>query len=168
MHQERHYPGRVVGTALKNPDFAAYAGAFGGYGATVEKTADFFPAFEAAQKSGKPAILHLKVDPEALLPTSRSPPRARRRRREGKSRPIRRVLAVELRSSPAHSVPNGASGAIASFAVCSRHPGGRMLSVAFPAMASTCVSQANCRLNRFEKASGMLVRPRAGRGCAGS
>jgi acetolactate synthase I/II/III large subunit len=69
MHQERHYPGRVVGTELKNPDFAAYARAFGGYGATVEKTADFLPAFEAAQKSGKPAILHLKVDPEALLPT---------------------------------------------------------------------------------------------------
>jgi acetolactate synthase-1/2/3 large subunit len=69
MHQERHYPGRVVGTALKNPDFAAYARAFGGYGAMVQKTADFFPAFEAAQKSGKPAILHLKVDPEALTPT---------------------------------------------------------------------------------------------------
>src|SRR5215472_14392833 len=69
MHQERHYPGRVVATGLRNPDFAAYARAFGGYGATVEKTADFFPAFEAAQKSGKPAILHLKVDPEALTPT---------------------------------------------------------------------------------------------------
>jgi len=69
MHQERHYPGRVVGTGLKNPDFAAYARAFGGYGATVEKTADFLPAFEAAQKSGKPAIIHLKVDPEALTPT---------------------------------------------------------------------------------------------------
>ena len=69
MHQERHYPGRVVATALRNPDFAAYARAFGGYGATVEKTADFFAAFEAAQKSGKPAIIHLKVDPEALTPT---------------------------------------------------------------------------------------------------
>jgi acetolactate synthase I/II/III large subunit len=68
MHQERHYPGRVVGTALKNPDFAAYARAFGGYGATVERTEDFWIAFEAAQKSGKPAILHVKVDPEALTP----------------------------------------------------------------------------------------------------
>ncbi len=68
MHQERHYPGRVIGTALKNPDFAAYARAFGGYGATVEKTADFMPAFEAAQRSGKPAIIHLKIDPEALTP----------------------------------------------------------------------------------------------------
>jgi acetolactate synthase I/II/III large subunit len=69
MHQERHYPGRVVATGLRNPDFAAYARAFGGYGATVEKTADFFPAFEAARKSGLPAILHLKVDPEALTPS---------------------------------------------------------------------------------------------------
>jgi acetolactate synthase-1/2/3 large subunit len=70
MHQERHYPGRVVATGLRNPDFAAYARAFGGYGATVEKTADFFPAFDAARASGLPAILHLKVDPEALTPTT--------------------------------------------------------------------------------------------------
>src|SRR5215467_7939524 len=69
MHQERHYPGRVVGTGLKNPDFAAYARAFGGYGATVEKTAEFWPALAAAQQAGKPAIIHLKVDPEALTPT---------------------------------------------------------------------------------------------------
>ncbi|MCC7348492.1 MAG: thiamine pyrophosphate-binding protein [Variibacter sp.] len=68
MHQERHYPGRVVGTGLRNPDFAAYAEAFGGFGATVERTADFWGAFEAAQKSGKPAIIHLKIDPEALTP----------------------------------------------------------------------------------------------------
>ncbi|PWB60038.1 MAG: thiamine pyrophosphate-binding protein [Bradyrhizobiaceae bacterium] len=66
MHQEREYPGRVIGTALRNPDFAAYAKAFGGFGATVERTADFAPAFEAAQKSGKPAILHLRVDPEGI------------------------------------------------------------------------------------------------------
>ena len=41
MHQEREYPGRVIATALRNPDFAAYARAFGGFGVTVEKTADF-------------------------------------------------------------------------------------------------------------------------------
>src|SRR5262245_19769518 len=70
MHQEREYPGRVVGTGLKNPDFAALARAYGGFGATVEKTADFVPAFEAAQKSGKPAILHLKVDPQAITPAT--------------------------------------------------------------------------------------------------
>jgi acetolactate synthase-1/2/3 large subunit len=70
MHQEREYPERVIGTALKNPDFAAYARAFGGFGATVEKTAGFGAAFEAAIASGKPAILHLKVDPEAITPTT--------------------------------------------------------------------------------------------------
>jgi acetolactate synthase-1/2/3 large subunit len=69
MHQEREYPGRVVATALKNPDFAAYARAFGGFGATVERTEDFPKAFEAARASGKPAILHLKVDPSAITPT---------------------------------------------------------------------------------------------------
>jgi acetolactate synthase-1/2/3 large subunit len=67
MHQEREYPGRVIATQLRNPDFAAYAKAFGGFGVTVEKTADFAAAFEAARKSGKPSIIHLKADPEAVL-----------------------------------------------------------------------------------------------------
>ena len=70
MHQEREYPGRVTATGLKNPDFAAYARAFGGFGATVTKTADFAAAFTAAQQSGKPAILHLKIDPEAITPAT--------------------------------------------------------------------------------------------------
>jgi acetolactate synthase-1/2/3 large subunit len=70
MHQEREYPGRVSGTELQNPDFAAYARAFGGFGATVERTADFAEAFAAAQRSGKPALLHVKVDPEAITPTT--------------------------------------------------------------------------------------------------
>jgi acetolactate synthase I/II/III large subunit len=68
MHQEREYPGRVVGTDLKNPDFVAYAKAFGGFGIKVEKTADFPAAFAAAQKSGLPSIIHLKVDAEPLTP----------------------------------------------------------------------------------------------------
>jgi acetolactate synthase-1/2/3 large subunit len=70
MHQEREYPGRVSGTALRNPDFAAYARAFGGFGVTVERTADFAEAFRQAQASGKPAIVHVKVDPEAITPTT--------------------------------------------------------------------------------------------------
>ncbi|TKA93968.1 HlyD family efflux transporter periplasmic adaptor subunit, partial [Cereibacter changlensis] len=68
MHQEREYPGRVIGTELKNPDFAAYARAFGGHGERVETTAEFMPAFRRAQDSGKPAILHCVTDPEALTP----------------------------------------------------------------------------------------------------
>ena len=69
MHQERDYPGRVIATDLRNPDFAAYALAFGGYGAVVEKSADFPAAFAAARASGKPSIIHLKIDPEAITPT---------------------------------------------------------------------------------------------------
>ena len=66
MHQEREYPTRVYGTELKNPDFAAYARAFGGHGETVEKTEDYAAAFERAVAAAKPAIIHIKTDPEAL------------------------------------------------------------------------------------------------------
>jgi acetolactate synthase-1/2/3 large subunit len=70
MHQERHYPGRISATQLHNPDFAAYAQAFGGHGERVEETAQFAPAFERALASGKPAILHCLIDPEAITPTT--------------------------------------------------------------------------------------------------
>ena len=66
MHQERNYPSRVSGTILRNPDFASYARAFGGYGEKVTKTEDFPAALERARKSGLPAILELIVEPEAL------------------------------------------------------------------------------------------------------
>jgi acetolactate synthase-1/2/3 large subunit len=69
MHQEREYPGRVVATDLRNPDFAALARAYGGHGETVETTADFAPAFERARASGKPSIIEVKLDPEAITPT---------------------------------------------------------------------------------------------------
>jgi len=68
MHQEREYPHRVVGTDLKNPDFAAYARAFGGHGETVRTTVEFVPAFERARASGKPAIIHCFLDPQAITP----------------------------------------------------------------------------------------------------
>ncbi|WP_416797073.1 thiamine pyrophosphate-binding protein [Ciceribacter azotifigens] len=68
MHQEREYPGRVSATDLTNPDFAALARAYGGHGEVVEKTEDFAPAFERARASGKPAILDIKLDPEAITP----------------------------------------------------------------------------------------------------
>ena len=70
MHQEREYPGRVSATQLRNPDFAAYARAFGGHGETIEETRQFAPAFERALRSGKPAILHVKIDPEAITPAT--------------------------------------------------------------------------------------------------
>jgi acetolactate synthase I/II/III large subunit len=70
MHQEREFPGRVVGTDLRNPDFAAYARAFGGFGVTVERTEDFPQAFKAAQESGVPSIIHLKIDVDAITPAT--------------------------------------------------------------------------------------------------
>ena len=68
MHQEAHYPDRISGTQLKNPDFSAYATAFGGHGERVERTEEFAPAFERALASGKPAILHCLLDPQAITP----------------------------------------------------------------------------------------------------
>ena len=68
MHQERQFPGRVVGTDLVNPDFAAYARAFGAHGETVIETAAFPDAFERALAAGTPAMLQLRTDPEAINP----------------------------------------------------------------------------------------------------
>jgi acetolactate synthase-1/2/3 large subunit len=68
MHQEREFPGRAVASSLRNPDFAAYARAFGGHGETVEETAEFLPALERALASGLPSIIHVKIDPEAITP----------------------------------------------------------------------------------------------------
>ncbi len=69
MHQEREYPGRTMATDLVNPDFAALARAYGGHGETVERTEEFAPAFERARASGVPAIIEVRLDPEAITPT---------------------------------------------------------------------------------------------------
>ena len=66
MHQERHYPERVSGTDLMNPDFAALARAYGGHGETGADGADFPVAFARAQAPGLPAVIELRLDPEAL------------------------------------------------------------------------------------------------------
>jgi acetolactate synthase-1/2/3 large subunit len=68
MHQEREHPGRVIATDLHNPDFAALAKAYGAHGEVVTRTEDFAAAFERAQGAGKPAILELRIDPEAITP----------------------------------------------------------------------------------------------------
>ncbi len=69
MHQEREYPGRVSGTGLTNPDFAELARAYGGHGEKVMKTEDFVAAFERARASGKPSIIEIIQNPEAITPT---------------------------------------------------------------------------------------------------
>ncbi len=66
MHQEQHYPGRVSGTVMHNPKFAALAQSYGGHGEVVRKTDEFPAAFERARTSNLPAIIELITDPRAL------------------------------------------------------------------------------------------------------
>lgn len=68
MHQDMHYPGRVSGTELVNPDFKLMAESFGAAGFFVEKTEDFMPALEAALEAGRPALIHIKQSMHDIAP----------------------------------------------------------------------------------------------------
>ena len=70
MHQERRFPERKVATDIVNPDFAALARAYGAYAATVSRTGEFEGALRAALAAETPALLHLRLDPEAITPTT--------------------------------------------------------------------------------------------------
>jgi len=74
MHQEREYPGRVSGTGLHNPDFAALARAYGGHGEVVDKTDDFAPALrralEHAEQQQLPAVIELRYDGNLITPNA--------------------------------------------------------------------------------------------------
>ena len=84
MHQERRFPGRVVGTTLKNPDFLGLALAYGVFGASVTRTEDFAPAFEEAAGRKGAAIIELKMDPEII--TTRTTLSEIRRQAEARAR----------------------------------------------------------------------------------
>jgi acetolactate synthase-1/2/3 large subunit len=66
IHEENRLEGRVNGTSLVNPDFCMLANAYGAHAERVRKTEDFAPAFERAVDSGKPALIELALDPEAI------------------------------------------------------------------------------------------------------
>ena len=70
MHQETHYPKRKSATDLVNPDFAAFARAYGAHGETVTKTGDFEAAFERCRAVTGPSLIELVIDPDAVLPTT--------------------------------------------------------------------------------------------------
>jgi acetolactate synthase-1/2/3 large subunit len=70
MHQEREYPARVYGTALANPDFVMLARAYGAHAELVEDTSQFAAAFERAASAGKPALIELRIDPQAITPNT--------------------------------------------------------------------------------------------------
>jgi acetolactate synthase-1/2/3 large subunit len=69
-HQEKHYPGRVFGTDLRNPDFAAVARAYGAEGFTAARDEEVVPALEAAFAANGPALVHVKLDAEAISPST--------------------------------------------------------------------------------------------------
>jgi acetolactate synthase-1/2/3 large subunit len=62
MHQEREYPGRVSGSDLFNPDFAALARAYGWRAEFMDRTEAFEPALQRAIEAGTPTLLHIKLD----------------------------------------------------------------------------------------------------------
>lgn len=69
MHQEKTFPGRTSATTLVNPDFAAVAAAYGAYSATVVHTHEFPLALENALAAKGPALIHIRISPEAITPT---------------------------------------------------------------------------------------------------
>ena len=70
MHQEREYPGRVAGTGLANPDFAALARAYGCWSETVTRTEEFAPALTRAMAETGVRLLHLKTDIKVITPAT--------------------------------------------------------------------------------------------------
>ena len=74
MHQERAYPGRVSGTTLHNPDFAALATAYGAHGEVVETSAQFGPALACALEHTRahqlPALIELRYDGNLITPNA--------------------------------------------------------------------------------------------------
>jgi len=68
MHQERHYPERVSGTELVNPDFVGLAKAYGFHSERVNHTSEFFDAFSRALASDTGAVIELMISTEAITP----------------------------------------------------------------------------------------------------
>jgi acetolactate synthase I/II/III large subunit len=74
MHQENHYPGRVIATDLRNPDFVEYTRSFGAHAARVTATAEFPAAFAAALACRGPALIEIRTDPLQITPDRRLTP----------------------------------------------------------------------------------------------
>ena len=66
MHQQRQYPGRVVGTELTTPDLARLAEAFGARGFRAESEVEFAEALDAALAARAPAVIQVTTDPDLI------------------------------------------------------------------------------------------------------
>src|SRR5690606_17853970 len=87
MHQERHFPGRVVGTDLVNPDFVALARAMGAHAERVSRSSEFTAAFRRCVESNTVAVVELCIDKE-LISTKESLASVRNRQGALAARPI--------------------------------------------------------------------------------
>ena len=68
LNQEQAFPGRVIATQLRNPDFVTLARAYDMHAEKVTSTAGFAAAFERAWNAKGAALLELVVDPEGTVP----------------------------------------------------------------------------------------------------
>ncbi|AQR62981.1 thiamine pyrophosphate-binding protein [Brevundimonas sp. LM2] len=70
MHQEGHYPRRIMATDLTNPDFVKYAEAFGAFAVRCDTTEAFPAALQAAREAtrDRPALIHLITSAEDIAP----------------------------------------------------------------------------------------------------
>ncbi|MFM5883885.1 MAG: thiamine pyrophosphate-binding protein [Novosphingobium sp.] len=66
MHHEREFPGRISGTTLYNPDFAALARAYGGWAERAETTEQFVAALAEAKDRKGLRLIHALIDAEQL------------------------------------------------------------------------------------------------------
>ena len=148
MHQEREYPGRVSGSDLFNPDFAALARAHGWNAANASATAQFEPAFAAALEADRPTLIHLKLD--ADISTSRATLTAIRRTALGRQQVPRPVppdrknapCAAPRTSSPATCAMRTRPIPTAPSACCRR---------SFATTANACASPARWRPSSASK-----------------
>src|SRR5699024_3224360 len=65
-HQENRCPGRIVGTSLANPDFAAYANAFGFVGRSVERNEVFEPMFVEVLRADSAGLIEIRLSEDLL------------------------------------------------------------------------------------------------------
>ena len=72
LHQQRHYPGRTVGTSLTNPDFVAWGRAFGMQAERIERCDQIGPVLERALAAPGPCLI------EVASRLSGAPPRGDR------------------------------------------------------------------------------------------
>lgn len=72
IQQELHYPGRVLGTNLFNPEFEQIARAFGMRAQRVLRAADVAGAIAAGLAAGEPYFIEVKCSLAVTLPQRRS------------------------------------------------------------------------------------------------